>query len=782
MAYFIEHCRLSYRVVTRDRHFTLLMVVSLALGSGICGTFFSIVDPLFVRALPFSQPTRLVSLLTGTQRATVSGNDLRGLAQVFDGKLGVAHWNFARSLVIIETASPTEVSVLPVSSNFLDVLGINPHIGTGLAPDGADEHPRILITFGFWQQHLGGAPSVLGNKVVTDEAVFEIAGVLPRSFLFPTPLAQRVSAIYVDSVPQLGGNDRRFVVARLPSGTTIEVAQQRLDALFVNSADPSNAVSSTGLRFVTLRQTMFPLTAQVVALLFIGSLLTLFLASMNAAVLMGTRSLVRRQELAIKRSLGASRSRLALDLTIEAVLFGLLGASLGCALSYILLDVTRQAAPIPIFRLESIGIDIRTVLFVAMASISAGLLAICFAAGPAYARLPLGVSARNRAGPKVGRQLKVMVGLQAGLGIVVLAFASSNVRTFAELRLTNLGFDPSEVTTYDPRVPTVYQAPEMLIFHRQLVDAVAQFPGVRSAAGIDVLPMTRARPENSFRAGPDGRVVGVYQVTSEYFRTLGIELAEGRLFTKTDDERGGEVVIANRAAVPLLGLTSPTIGSVVALDHDQTQPRLVGVVSDTRPSFDQPSEPAVYVPFTPGSFRRMTIVVKSVPATDSFGYVVARATQFDPGILIRSVSLSELVGRSAAYERLQAFAFSLFGALTLLLVASGLFSTCRYLASLRTREFAIRSAIGAQQRHVRILLLTEILVPVCSGLTVGGVAATTILPNWFLARLVPSTTTAPSLLAIVACGLGLTLLATCVGILAVRSAVFRSPMSCLRQE
>jgi predicted permease len=677
----------------------------------------------------------------------------------------------------------TEVNAIPVSWDFTRVLGLQPVIGRHFEEsDSASVHKIAWLSYGLWQQRFGGSTTALGSELQTDEGAFLIAGVLPDDFIFPSQLGLRADVIFADK-PAAARTERRFAIARLAGGQALSAAQAEAEVIAIGLSTQTGSVPASSLRLSPLRDAMFQLKSAHLILLFGASVLVLGVACLNASILASTNALSRMTTTLVRESLGATRGKMLMDAAVESVLLGIIGGAAGLGLVYAISKLTLAMAPVPIFSALPLGMDWRIASFVMVASTMAA--ALCGCAPLLLTNRETSWSLRQAgavtATRNTSRSLKVLIAGQAACGLVVLTLSWVSLSAFADLRISTLGFVGTDVSVIDLQLPPGrYKAPQAIWqLHYSVIDQLGDGGAKTEVAAIDSLPMSGAMPERRYQLQPDAPAIGVYRISDRFFQVLDVPLIQGRAFTAEESFTNAPIAMVNQAAARLL-ISKESIGSQsVLIKGDDTERQIVGVVANTRAGFGETPAPAIYVPFDPQRFRRMTLITRSRGEGGvARGTVSAIAGRVDPELRFRMVPLTDLVNRSVAQEKLQAFALSLFAVLTLGLLTAGLHCTARHVAATRLSEVAIRLSYGATPADIRLLLLQQTVAPVLGGVVIGAGL------SWFavrsLSQVMPGLG-APDLRVVAGGAMWLLLLSTLVCLLASRRASHSSPIALLRQ-
>lgn len=712
----------------RNHNYAATMTLLLALGAGTSGAFFAFADPLVFRPLPYLQPDELVAIegvnrRSGRTSATLSLRQLSVLDAADVGDESIATWTTPRLVTLGDSPSSSfELNAVPVSENFNEVLGIHPVIGRHFDEDDAHSpHKAAWLSYGLWHQLFGGASSVLGQSLTTDGGSFVVVGVIPKDYFFPSQMGFRADLIFA-SPPPVDDKERRFAIARLRPGSGLKATNAAVIAARSTSDDADE--STTDLRLLPLREAIFQLKSPFVLLLFGASTLVLLAACLNVATLANTNIMSRLRDIAVRECLGASRATIVMDMLAEAAVIGCVGCLAALAVAGGISQFIVATVPTPMFSLVEVGLSGRVTMFVVAISLLAAVLSSGVPAVLASRRWhPFsGHSRPLLATGSIGRGLKILIGGQTACALLILVLCWVSVETFARLRISTLGFSGEGVGVVDLRVPSgLYEDPVAFWqVNQQILAGLNDRSMHVTAAGIDSLPMAGAMPELSYVPGPNLPRIGVYRISSRFFDVLEIPLLHGRTFTSEESSTNAPIAIVNLAAAKQLGSIESTVSKTLQVRDEATSRTIVGIVADIRPRFGANPAPAIYLPFNPTSFRRMTFVARSEPAPEIARRAAAIVSGIEPAFRTRTVALDEMVHRSVAQQRMQTLTLSVFSGLTMSLLTIGLYCTARSVTLARLTEIAIRLSYGATPSHIRSALIKQTMKPVAMGLIAGA--------------------------------------------------------------
>jgi predicted permease len=803
LADLVRDARFGVRMLRRSPAFTLLALLALALGIGANTALFSVVDALVLRPLPFAAPAELVSVRFGITRqapgqiAIPELLDLRAQSRSFSGLAGFNQVRF----VDTGGTEPAVLNGMAATANFFSVLGVQPTLGRGFYPD-EDEPGRArvaVLSYELWQRRFGGDPSVLGRTLVFDGERFTAVGVAPRGFRIPIGAVPGVRGMpgFVDLwVPLNGAMDvdgRRWrlmrylgVIARLAAGADRARSQTELDAIGARLAQqhPQEHEQGRALHAIPLAEDwlMGGRRALLVLLGAVGFLL--LMACANVASLQLARATARRQELAVRAALGARRGRLVRQLLAEGLVVALLGGALGILLARLSLDALVRLIPSEVPRFHGIGLDLRVLAYTLAVALGSGLL-VGLLPALASARPDLQDALKgggHGTGPAPGRAASALVVAQVALALVLLVGAGLLTRSFARVIGADPGFDARAMVTGRINVPEARypKGSDRRALRRELQARLQALPGARGSTVAGGLPF--AHWGGAHKPTPPGGepfLADANNVAPGYFQTMGIALVRGRGFQEADEEPGA----------PLVGVVNETfvrrywpeggdpVGRRVRFGHWPGEIALVGVVTDTR-RLDHPPRPELYMPL--GGGRQLFVAVRAEAPAALAGSLRAAVKALDPQLPLTEVrTMEEAIGESLAQRRLATSLLGLFAALALALTAIGVFGVVSHAVARRTREVAVRMALGARTAQVLGAVMREGLALAAIG-TALGLAGALALTRLLAGMLYEVSPTDPTTFAATAALV--MLLALLANYLPARRAAALAPMEALRHE
>jgi putative ABC transport system permease protein len=768
----LNDIRYGFRQLLKHPGFTLIAVLTLALGIGTNTAIFSVVNALLLKPLPFPEPQQLVAFgMTNTRQAGQTDLGSLSYPDFFDFReqnrtlhsLAVYR---DRSFAITSDEGATSLRGVKSSAEFFDVLGVRPILGRSFTRDdeiagGGAGGFKVVLSYDFWQKHFGGEKNVLGRDIELDRRQYTVIGVLPAKFQFPIqadPIEFYVTiaedAVNPDgSKPQTEqrGNHSLDSIGRLKPGVTIAQAQADLSTIAANLEKRYPDTNSYfGVRFKPLREELIGDVRTALYVLFAAVVCVLLIANANVANLLLARASVRGKEMALRAALGASRARIIRQLLTESLLLAGLGGLFGLLIAEWGTEALIKTVPQNIPRISTIQLDGVVLAFTLLVSLGTGIV---FGLVPAWQASHVDLNAslksgrRTGSGEHKGRLRNGLVMTEVALALVLLICAGLLIQSFARLGRVQPGLRTERLLTAQVQLPDVaYPKNENIVgFFEQFLPRVRALPGVESASVIVPLPLSGSNMVTSFDEAehplPDGQRPGapVRIIGTEYFQTMGIPLRQGRVFDSNDRFESAPVVIVNERFARKFFPSQNALGKRIkpgfaADDSGEKMREIVGVVGNVKHlALKNEDSPEMYLPQTQIPFSIMSLVVRT-SISDPAALTTAirkELTAMDSSIPLTSIRVfDDYISRSLARPRFNALLLSIFAGTALVLTAIGIYGVMAYSVTQRTNEIGIRIALGAAQSSIFRLVvgqaMTLVAISVFIGLA-GAFAATRLL-------------------------------------------------------
>jgi putative ABC transport system permease protein len=752
---FVDDVRFGLRMMGRTPVFTAVALIMIALGTGANAAMFSVIDAVLLRS-PFKDPDRIaiVRLIPPGKGLTMALTvpQYRTLVESAPALEAVAALGSGRRPVLAGLGETRSLSVECVTAGMFRVLGVNPIAGRTFTAD--EDRPggpsSMVLSYEFWQRELAGSWDVVGRAVTLNGVPTTIVGIMPRRFL--GPLSRNGSDAWLPLGPGLGQPSAvgcaapAFVnvFARTAAGLTFDAAAAQSAASSGIERVPGRD-GKTGSRLSLLsleEQTFYELRTPLLTLL--GAVgLVLLIACGNVANLQLERIFARRQELAVRLALGATRERLVRQTLTENLLLYVMGATGGFLLAGWTLHLMVALMPGNIPHLAEIEINGRilaaTFAVAGVAGMAVGLVPALQATSPS---LIDDLKTSSRTTPRGGRWTRqALVAGQIALSLTLLVGAALMVRTFLTLRPSSAGFTFANKLTLSMRLQGPAAAGSgPLQFYNGVTERLRGAPGVAGISGSTYLPMSGNVGIAAITTAETQLEVFSGAVTPNYFAEMEIPVTRGRAFDERDGSGAVPVAIINEALARRVWPNGGALGSslvVKGIDGRTESRQIVGVLRDTRSSgADTRARPELYVPYAQSPSPLLNIIIRSPNPSDPRlrDTVRAAAAAVDPKqVADRFATLESTLDARVAYWRFGAWLLGLFAALALLLAAVGLAASIAWWVAQRTREIGVRMALGANASHVVRLFVRQGLVLGVSGVAlglVGAAASTRLLESW----------------------------------------------------
>ena len=774
----LNDIRYGLRQLWKHPAFTIVAVLTLALGIGANTAIFSVVNAVLLKPLPFPAPDELIAVGVIDTRQKATQTELGSLSypDFFDYRdqnrtlQNIAVYRH-RSFALTGDEGASSVPGIKSSAEYFDVLGIKPKIGRTFTRDdelagGGSGGFKVIISHNYWQKNFGGDASVLGRTLMMDRRPHTIIGVLPAGFQFPIqtePLDLYVTfaedAASPDGfTPQTAqrGNHSLESIARLKPGVSIAQAQSDLEniaAAMEKQYPDTNTHFGVGTK--PLREDMVGDVKTALYILFGAVVCVLLIANANVANLLLARASARGKEIALRAAMGASRIRIIRQLLTESLMLSGLGGVLGLLLAWWGTEALIKTVPQNIPRISNIQLDASVLIFTMLASLATGVI---FGLVPAWQASHVDLNSALKSGSRTGssgegkgRVRNALIMAEVALALILLISAGLLIQSFARLGKVQPGLRTERLFTARIALSDVgYPKNENVIaFFDQFLPRLRALPGVESADVIMPLPLGGSNMVTSFdieeRPMPEGQraAAPVRVISTDYFKTMGIPVRQGRVFEPTDRYETTPVVIVNERFASKYFPGQNVVGKRImpgfsADDTGEKMREIIGVVGNVKHlSLKNEDSPEMYLPNTQLPFSVLTIVIRTSVSNPNVMTAAVRKelAAMDATIPLTSVRVfEEYIARSLARPRFNTLLLSIFAGTALILTAIGIYGVMAYSVAQRTSEIGIRIALGAGKGSIFRLVVGQAMMLVGISVVIGlaGAFAATRLLNSLL--------------------------------------------------
>lgn len=767
-----QDLRYGARMLVKKPGFTLIAIITLALGIGANSAIFTVINAALFKPLPYSDEDRLVVL---REFRTDDAEASKGVSYLNFKDWQTQSRSFeSMALANLDTATfkgegePLRVEGAVVSTEFFKTLGITPLLGRAFESSdeqsgGSEGLNAVMLSHSGWQKHFGGDKKILGRQVVVDEKPFQIVGVTPPGIF---PLAKEPVDFFVTTAVNGNPSDKESangsrnyrsypgVIARLKPGVTVQQAETELAGIQNSLAQQYPKVMAKRAISVEPLRELFVRDASKSLWLLLGIVgVVLLIACVNVANLMLARATSRQREIAIRTALGASRANVIQQFLIESLLLALAGGALGLLLSLWLVEGLTALLPADVPQLSGLSPDWRVQLFTFGVSVLTGVLCGLF---PAFTATRGNVAEAIKDGGRTatgtalrGRLRNALVIGEVALALTLLVAAGLLLNSLVRLNQVKPGFEIGNTLTMQLSLGSAKYRGEMErpdkinSFLAELTERVKALPGVTAVANAQCVPLTGQENNTAFQILGDAGATGekpaaqLRFISQEYFSTLGIPVTSGRAFTERDNPQSPPVMLVNEAFVREHFNGENPIGKKLQLGWGGESPKeIVGVVGNVRHrSLSDATRAEMYIPQAQFANAGITLIVRSSVKPESLISAVKQQVQaLDPEIPLTAIKTLDAYRQEAlALPRFNTFLIGVFAFLALVLTLVGLFGVMSYSVTQRTQEIGIRMALGAQMKDVLRMIVGQGMKLVAVGLLLGwagAFAVTRLLQSW----------------------------------------------------
>ena len=760
--------RYAFRIMRKSPGFTLIIILTLALGIGANTSIFSIVNAVLLRSLPYYDPSRLVKItfnnpgigLRDIGFSVPELEDLKSRAGVFE-EVSVV---LSGPTNLTGAKQPEHLEMLEVSPNYFSMLGTTPEIGRLFGPQdfalGFAE--ATVISDGLWRRSYGGDPNILGKRLRMDNDPYTIVGVVPAGFRHPGTTVAKDVEVWVtcgfsgDPYPKPARNVKvaREAIGRLKPGIDVTQAQARLTAMaselrtdFPNDYPPE---AKWSIEIQPLQDALVGSVRPQLLVLMAAVVLVVLIASVNIANLLLARASGRQREMALRMALGAGRTRMVRQMLTESLVLSLIAGVAGVLAAKLTLSFILHFVPASVPRLAEVGVDRTVLLFALLISIFTGII---FGLAPAFQAMKADMTAAIREGAqgsgysaKTFRLRSLLIVSELALAVVLMVGAGLLLRTFWGLIQENPGFNPSRVVTAsfylpnpnDPKTDVLYgDFSKRTSFFRDVIRRVATIPGIDRAAMTSDLPGARPTTtaalviEDRAADSSQGLTAEVVRVSPDYFMLMQSPLIRGRFFLESDEGGKQEVAIIDETTARRYWSCIDPVGRRFRMGVNPRLPWVtvvvvvVGIVKDMKQDgLDTDGVPHIFRPIyqqSPLRSRAVSVVARTpLPASLLESQIRKEIQTLDPALPVFNVrSMNDLMDASIAPRRFSAELVGVFAAVAMLLSSIGIYGLLAYMVGQRSREIGIRVALGAQRPDILKLILGKGLSLAGTGIAIG---------------------------------------------------------------
>lgn len=753
----LKDIRYGVRSLLKRPGFSAIAIVTLALGIGANTAIFSLVNAVLLRPLAFADADRLVMVWEDASFAGFPRNtpapanyvDVKNQNQVFENIAAID----MRSFNLTGDGEPERVEANGVTASFFPLLGVRPALGRTFLDeeDKPGANRVVIIDYNLWQQRYGGQPNIIGRGLALNGEKYEVVGVMPKGFQFMnSKVGIWVPIAFTSEQLQSRGRHYLRVVARVKQGVTLAQADAQVRSIYqrIVQDNPETADRLAGyakpMRDELAGDVRRPLLVLLVAVGFV-----LLIACANIANLLLSRAASRRREMAVRAALGASRLRILRQLLIESLLLAVVGSALGLLLATWSFAFLQRLIPDGLVHSTKLRIDLPVLGFTLLVTL---LTAVIFGIAPAFqaSRIDLNEALKQgggRSGLNAGgnRLRSTLVVVEVALALVLLVGAGLLIQTFFKLQDQYSSLQAESVLTMRTVLPrTKYKEhAQRANFLKQVLDRVKTLPGVVAAGYSTSVPLEWKGGTNGFavegRSIEQAQLGGLSydanhrQISTDYFKAMGIPLQQGRTFNDGDNEQSIYVAIINETMARQYWPGENPVGKRIKLG-DPADPELpwttiVGIAGDVRQmGVDEPVKPEMYFPYQqsiePFYTPRDLVIRTSVDPLSLVAAARNEIHQVDPDQPISNVrTMAQVLGEETSSRRLGMTLLTVFAGLALLLATLGIYGVLAYFVVQHTQEIGVRMALGAQRSDILKLVLKKGMALALLGVAIGLIGA-----------------------------------------------------------
>jgi putative ABC transport system permease protein len=744
-----QDLRYGARMLMRKPGFTLIAIITLALGIGANAAIFSVVNAVLLRPLPFNEPDRLMmiretKLPQFPEFSVAPGNFLDWQKQntVFERLIAVRSAAFN----LIGTGEPERLRGMSVTDGFYAMLGAQPQMGRVFLPeeDQPGHNNVVILSYGLWQRRFGADPNILNQAITLDGQSYTVIGVMPSTFYFIdravelwTPMA------FTAQQAQNHGGHFLSAIGQLKPGVTLDQARTEMSTIAGRLAAQYPEVNTGwNVKIMPLLEFTVRSIKPALMVLLVAVAFVLLIACANVANLLLARAASRQKEIAIRTAMGASRGRIVRQLLTESVLLSLVGGAVGLLLAKWGMDALLSLAPQNLPRMSNVSLDGRVLAFTALVTLLTGVFfGLIPALQASKPNLSETMKDAGRGSTEGGRRQLIrstLVVLEVASALVLLVGAGLMIKSFWQLQKVDPGFNPDKALTAMVALPRrkYPEEPQQIAFFQQLMEKVKTLPGVQEVGASNVVPLG----DNDFVLAFEidgrpplppgaGQSTNFYSISADYFKAMGIPLLQGRVFTERDTKDSPKVAVINETMAKKMFPDEDPLGKRITFGRRDDKPEwfeIVGIVGDVKHyGLDQTTTMQTYEPYTQQTFTSMMLVVRTAGEPTSLTAAIRNEVlSLDKEQPISNIrTLDQFVSTSIAQQQFSMLLLGVFAAVAMVLAAVGIYGVLSYAVTQRTHEIGIRMALGAGQGDVLRLVVGHGMLLTLIGVGAGLAAA-----------------------------------------------------------
>jgi putative ABC transport system permease protein len=750
--------RYAFRQLRKSPGFTIIAVLTLALGIGANSAIFSLVNGVLLRPLSYPDAEQIVFIegqnpSLGITDSNISAPDFQDWTTQTQTFSHTAFYWTGGAALAEQGGEPERVPRAGVTTRFFDLLGVQPILGRSFLEedDRPDSTTVAILSEGLWKRRFGADRSIVGKSITMNTRPVTVVGVMPGGFEFPQN-TQIWTPAGVNAAKEPRDNRELSALGRLKPGVELEQAQSQVSAVNARLAQASPDTNKGWDAHLSRLHERLVRSVRPSLLLLLGAVgFVLLIACANVANLLLARAAARQKEVAIRTALGASRGRIIRQMLTESILLSTIGGAMGLILSFWLIELLISISPPDSPRFSEVHLDYRVLAFTLAISAITGLI---FGLAPALQASKLDVSGSLKEGGRSSEGYRrtnarslLLIG-EVAMSLILLAGAGLLIKSFMRLQEVKPGFNPEHVLIASLSLPGAkYKEDQQRVdFFRALLERLSALPGVQAAgAGVN-FPLNASGysigrtfiPEGKPLTRDEAADANWSTITTTYFEALQIPLLAGRTFNDRDNVSAPKVVIVNRnVAIKHFGSEIAALGKRINIWRDEKFPReIVGVVGDTKSgTLEGDSEAQIYTPQAQdGGWGFMTLAIRTTADPSAFTATLRREVLgLDKDLPIFNVkTMEDVVAASIGSRRLSMLLLSVFAGVALLLAAIGIYGVMAYTVNQRTQDIGIRMALGAQAGDVLRMIVGQGMTLALIGIGVGLAGA------WGLTRVIAS--------------------------------------------